>query len=211
MKKTALIMCVLFCVLFAGCGQKKNGGAAKKALESVLAGSEDFIFTDLVSNRMTEQNLKEFSFATEYNAVNNFSPWRYTYVDLDSDGTDELVVGEPNIEFHLFLRYCDGKVYGYIVDNVLFYEDGGLKTDGSFSTLIGAAGKGISRASFDGTDFSIINSAYMNDEDNVYELDGKSALEDKVKEYFSDWENDTKAVKFSEIKSKQVYFGKEQS
>jgi len=167
----------------------------REVLQKVLDNEQSFTIKSLVFDRYTEENLEKFSFATEGSAVHPFLPRGYTYVDLDSDGIDELVVFSASLDYYLILRYGGEKVYGYLVG---FRSLMDLKTDGSFMTSSGAGLNTVSNLSFQdtyyGTSFVIADVAYQDDMNGVYLLNGKAAQKEKVEAYFENWERDSRGV-----------------
>lgn len=174
---------------------KTSNEKAKEVLQKVLNKEQSFTFKSLVFDKVTEENLEKFSFATEGSAINSFLPWGYTYVDLDSDGVDELVIYPVSLTYCLILRYGGERVYGYLVPQRTFVN---LKTDGTFLVSSGAGINSISSMSFQDTyqdtSFVIEDMAYKDDMDGVYLLDGKASDKETVEAYFENWDATTTNV-----------------
>ena len=112
----------------------------------------------------------------------------YTFVDLDQDGSKELAVRcTTDYGLYIILRYnaADATVYGYSMVIRAFIE---VKTDGRFLGSEGAAFNYISRAEFDGTKMVVIDLAYKNDLDGIYEIEGKAVAKEEMDAYWSAWE-----------------------
>ena len=112
----------------------------------------------------------------------------YTFVDLDQDGSKELAVRcTTDYGLYIILRYnaADATVYGYSIGTRAFIE---VKTDGRFLGSSGAAFNYISRAEFDGTKMVVIDLAYKNDFDGIYEIKGKAVTKEEMEAYWFAWE-----------------------
>lgn len=198
MKKiTIFLMCLIIGFSFVGCTNTDNKNeVAKAALQRVLNKEQDFTFKSLVSDKVTEENLEKFSFATEGNFMNYFVPQGYTYIDFDSDSIDELLIIDVQLRFFLILRYDSEKVNGYILENISLQD---IKTDGSFLVLINKGYTTISQIKFDGLECELSDLAYWHDETNTFKLNGKSATEEEVEDYRDDWNKNTTKVSWTQI------------
>ncbi len=192
MKKLTVILCLVMCLSFIGCNNtEKKNDEAKAILTKVLNKEVSFTVHNAYIDKTTEANLEKFRYPTDSDALNIFVPSNYTFVDFDGDGIEELLIAEIYLRNFLFLRYDDGKVYGYVHKKISGKD---VKTDGSFMTYAYNGYKAISRISFSGNSYEITNQAYLDDSQNKYLLGGKSATKEEVEKYFDDWnENTTKA------------------
>ena len=197
-KLIAIFMCLAMCLSFVGCNNtEKQNSEAKELLQKVLDKEQNFSYKCLVFDKVTEESLNKFKFHTEYSALNPFVPYEYAYVDFDSDGIEELVIVDAMLKFFLILRYDNGNVNGYILENISLQD---IKTDGSFLTVIHNRYTAVSRVSFDGLHCAVTNLAYKNDSANTYQLNQKSATRDEVERYFDDWNEDTIKISWVTIK-----------
>ena len=183
MKKIlAIFLCLLMCLAFSGCNNtEKMNDEAKTVLTKVL-------------NK--EENLEKFRYPTYSNALNIFVPAHYTFADFDSDGIEELLIIDASLSDFLFLRYDDGKVYGYVLKRISIQD---VKTDGSFMTFDYDGYKAISRISFSGSSYEITNQAYLDDSENKYLLDEKPVQKSEVEEYFENWNKNTTKISWEDI------------
>lgn len=214
-KLIALLLCLVICLSFAGCQKPETQGEKptkqtekpaeptenpREALEKVLNKEANFTYKCLVFGKVTEENLEKFMFATEGSAINPFVPWGYTYVDLDSDGVDELVIYPLSLTYCLILRYGGERVYGYLVPQRSFVN---LRTDGTFLVSGGAGINSISSMSFldtyQDTSFVIEDIAYKDDMDGVYFLNGKASDKETVEAYFENWDATTTNVSWGKL------------
>ncbi len=199
MKKIiAIFLCFVFCLGFSGCNNtEKKNDEAKAVLTKVLNKKESFTVHNVYVDKTTEENLEKFRYPTYSNELNIFVPAHYTFADFDADGIEELLIIDAHLSDFLFLRYDDGKVYGYVHKKISIQD---VKTDGSFMTFDYDGYKAISRISFYGSSYEITNQAYLDDLENKYLLDGKSAQKSEVEEYFENWSKNTTKVSWEEIK-----------
>ncbi len=196
-KLMAIFMCLVMCLSFVGCNNtEKQNSEAKELLQKVLDNEQNFSYKCMVFDKVTEENLKEFRFDTEYSALNPFIPQGYAYVDFDSDGLEELVIVDATLKFFLILRYDNENVNGYILENISLQD---IKTDGSFLNVRYNSYTAISRVSFEELDSVVTNLAYKDDSANTYQLNQKSATKDEVEKYFDDWNGNTTKISWTTI------------
>jgi len=194
----ALFMCLVLCFCFAGCkNTEERNEEAKAALTRVLNKEEPFTIHNADFNITTQQYLENFRFPTNNRLANQFAPCKYAFVDLDKDGVDELLVMDWLFNF-LFLRYDEGKVYGYIP--AINIRIPGFKTDGSFMTFQYNGYTDINRISFSGTSYEITQLAYKDDAANKYLLNGKPAKKSEVEAFFENRDKNTTEVAWTQIK-----------
>ena len=117
----------------------------------------------------------------------NFIPSKYTFVDLDSNGTDELVLSETKQNFVLVLRFNkeDEKIYGYSLNTRSFID---VKTNGTFMQSDGAGINSISKITFDNTKLIITEIAVKNDSENIFKINNQSVTKENVDKYFTEWQ-----------------------
>ncbi len=175
---------------------KKQNNRVRETLIKVLKNEQTFTVKSLLSNETTEETLTKYHFSTSSDAYYAFVPSNYTFVDLNSDDIEELVIISATLDYYLILRYENSKVYGYNVKARSIID---LKTDGSFMTSSGAGDNSISNFSFFNSTFEINDLAYANDSDNKYLLDGKAVNKETVKKYFDDWNKNTTKVSWEKI------------
>ena len=200
-KLLAIFICFAMCLGFIGCSNiEKKNAEAKAVLTEVLNKEEDFRVYNACLDKVIKTKLEKFSYPTYDNMFNMFVPWFYVFDDLDGDGIEELLIIDGYYSYFLFLRYDEGKVYGYVHP----YEGiHGINTDGSFMTCEYENGevisKTINRISFSGTSYEITEEAYMNDAEDEYLLEGKTARRREVKKYFRNWSENTTEPSWEKI------------
>ncbi len=198
MKKS---ICILFLLAFAialgSCANVDPAGVSENdLLMSVLNNETAFTAEDGKSVL-----LSDFAYGyipeTDGDVPLLAEPQEYTFVDMDGDGTDELIADiTPTQTAYIVLHEEDGTVYGY-----LFYVRAllNLKADGSFMQSGGLGIKNYARMEFDNGSYKIINTASMNEADGVYEIDGTSCTAEELNAYEQDWhaKADTEWVQLS--------------
>ena len=159
---------------------------AQEALMRVLNSEQSFAVKAWSDGKQEQKNLNNFTFGTEYAALNVFVPAQYSFVDMDGDGVRELVVLSAKMDFFLVLRYNGGQVTGYMVPYRGLMQ---LRTDGRFWSSGGAALSVIGRMSFDGPEYIVTELAYRDQYDGVYRLDGGASDKATVEAYYTAWES----------------------
>ena len=188
MKRIAAMM-ILFIMLvaFGGCSAKENleqqNAQVQAILNEVLNVERPFITED-----SEEVMMDSYYFTPLYEGSRLFIPLYSAFVDLDQDGLDEMVLLEGLTYDFLILHYDGQSVYGYYRDNNNTFE---IKTDGTFSREITSTESAISTVTFENNEFAVKDIAYMNEEENIYRLNGKNADKEKVEAYFDDWRERT--------------------
>lgn len=110
---------------------------------------------------------------------------KYAFVDMDKDGTEELVIyTTSDYGAYIILHYENNKVYGYMIGNRSFEN---LKIDGSFMRSSGADSVEYSRMTFNKNSYSIKKEAVYDVTNKVYEIDNTSVSEKEIKEYVEKW------------------------
>lgn len=196
----AVILTFIFCFCFVGCGKdsiKEQNEQAKEVLMKVLEKEQTFTAkTGVFSNKTTEQILEKYHFQTVDNAYYSFVPEHYTFVDMDNDNIDELVIFDVKMTYYLVLHYENTKVYGY---NIGARSLVNLKTDGSFMISSAAGINSICDICFEGSECKTINKALANDNDQEYYINGKKTDRKAVKAYFDNWRENTPDVVWVKI------------
>ena len=133
---------------------------------------------------------------TYFETENVFVPRDYTFVDLDKDGKNELIVAEaPYADTYLILREEKGNIYGYSLPIRAFQS---LKKDGSFQGSGGALINDYCTISFHQNAYqkSIIAKFHFESdaEKSVYEINGKQVSYEEIQQFAEAWENRPNAV-----------------
>lgn len=111
----------------------------------------------------------------------------YAFIDLDGDGTDELVVKcTTDYGLYIILHYdsSDDNVYGFSLGVRSFIS---VKTDGTFMASGGAMTNVINKVSFNKSKIHIEEIAVNDDLDKVYKVKGESVSKQDADKYFADW------------------------
>lgn len=194
-KLIVVIVCSLMILSLFGCNSvEKQNAEVRAVLTNVLNGERNFTFKSLIRDMTTEENLNKFNFPTVYSARNDFVPVAYMFVDLDSDGVDELIVADGFAVLFLILRYDGEMVYGYIVEKI-----NEVSADGSFLIKRNNSHSEISRVTFDGLFGNVSPLAYKDDTHNIYQLNWQDAEKEAVDAYFADWEVNTTKMEWVNI------------
>lgn len=198
---------VIFCLCFAMCfcligceSSNKVNKNAKVQLEKVLDGKSSFTVHNVHIDETSETTLYDFKYPTYSDALNMFYPKSYAFIDFDGDGIEELLVVSATLDYCLFLRYEDGKVYGYVHKNISIP---GIKTDGTFRTYLQDEYETISTISFSGLSSTITHKAYRDTAKGEYLLDSKAQEKDVVDKYFDDWNTNTTEVTLEKERIKE--------
>lgn len=126
-----------------------------------------------------------------------FVPKEYTYIDLDGDKKNELVVLTNDYSGeYVILRYFNRKVYGYRVGARSFLD---LKEDGTFMRSGSAYESTISRIEFVNNDLNYIDIVTYDTENKKYTVDNKEVNRDELNKYLTEW-NNKKSKEFITIK-----------
>lgn len=148
----------------------------KQLLLDVMNSKEKFISED---NK--EVFLKDFKIVENETAKVD----KYTFVDMDEDGIEELVIyTTSDYGAYVILHYEGGKVYGYMI-GVRSLEN--LKTDGSFMGSSGANSNEYSRMTFNKNSYTINTEAVYDTTNQIYKINGTNVSEEKAKEYAETW------------------------
>ena len=148
-------------------------------LFSVLKSEESF----------SEKDGKEIfldDFHSEFSE--NYTPSSYVFIDLDKDNSNELVVYADNGNSYLIFRNTDNNIYSYELPVRSFSN---LKTDGTFMMSQGALLNEFASISFENSKYVIktLAKAYYqtSDNENVFEIDGKSVSKDAIEKFTNEW------------------------
>lgn len=137
-------------------------------------------FIDSGGNELLFENYKVYGVDKAYAE-------KYTFVDLDSDGVEELtVLTTSDYGAYMIFRYDKQtkRTYGYLL-GVRSLQD--LKIDGIFS---GSGGAGVSiycKMEFHTNNMETIELAYKDSDLKKYRINQKDVTEDEINEFVSDF------------------------
>ncbi len=176
-----------------------------KNVENVISKESEMLLSVLdnkakfITGKGKEVYLKDYkpyyvSENQDYEKEDEFIPDKYTFVDMDSDGVEELIVSaSPELYDYLILRTENNKIYGYS------FEYNGLqnlKKDGSFRTFNGSYVSNFLTLSFKKEKYTETKFAeYKVWEDGVggikneSTINGKAVTYDEIKQFQTDWQN----------------------
>ena len=205
-KNISLFVVFLMIFCFVGCSKTDTSQqSSANILLSVLYNKKPFITT-----KGTTVYLKDYKPFYKYHEDVDyyekdivFVPRDYTFVDLDKDGQEELIVAEaPYADTYLILRKENEKIYGYSL-YIRWFEE--LKKDGSFISSGGALIHDYNTISFKENTYNISEFAKYyfvgeNSADNVFEINGKTVSLEEIKQFTDDWEKRPEAewIKFEQ-------------
>lgn len=131
--------------------------------------------------------LKNYSYGTNgatevYYAI----PQEYAVVDLDGDSTNEVIadITQEQLYYIVFHKY-NNNIYGFLIGRRSLQD---LKKDGSFSSSGGAGLAVYSRMEFNKNTYKVIDTAYSDDYDSIYKIDGKEVTKEAIDKYKSEWD-----------------------
>lgn len=140
----------------------------------VIKSEEKFLGIGFENLEGQEGYLKDIEFCGQNEQIG-----KYAFVDMDGDGVEEMYAettsdGGFNIVFH----YEDGKVYGYLFSARAIYS---VKADGTYGGTGGATAYGYFKIAFNKNE--ITETCLADRNDNIYEVDGKSATKEEFEKF----------------------------
>lgn len=158
-----------------------RGIPSYQALEKALKGQTAVL---VKSNHVVEPK-KLTEITTE---SYTFVPAQYTYVDMDDDGIQEIIVRDKNFIYWLVLRYEKEQVRGYLLP---YRSIVALRADGTVKGTEGAGISSIGRITFNGPDSAFVALAELDATKNIYRLNGADASKAKVEAFYAEWHTRT--------------------
>ena len=152
----------------------------KKLLIDVMNSKETFI--DESSNKIL---FKDYKIA----GIETAKAEKYTFVDLDKDGIDELAVfTTADYGAYMIFRYDKEtkNVYGYMI-GVRSFQD--VKVDGTFKGSGGADTTSYFEITFNNNNKQIITKAIDDGMLENYEIDNVKVSENEINKYVDSWNN----------------------
>ncbi|MBO5211484.1 MAG: hypothetical protein J6B80_06100 [Clostridia bacterium] len=206
--KKSIILLVAFLMLFSfvGCGEANTLSLQEdSALLSVLSSETPFV-TEKGTTVYLNDYKPFYKYPEDidyYEEDNVFVPRDYTFVDLDKDGQNELIISElPDADTYLILHKSNDKIYGYSL-YVRWFQS--LKSDGTFLSSGGAFSHVYNTINFDENKYNISTFATFDFvgnekpssnrfgcepdyEKSVFEIDGKKVSFEKIEAFAEEWE-----------------------
>ena len=183
MKKKIIILAML--ILFVGCTKKTDENNIPK--ENVDKNyTEEYLLkalnneTKVIDENNNELLLSEYKLPSDENIVIE----KTTFVDLDSDGNNELVaLTKSNYGAYIILRHENNMVYVYTIS---IRSLNNLKEDGTFIGNNGVQSYAYMKLSFNKNLYESKILAEVNKNENIYKINEK----DVSKQTFLDYENE---------------------
>ena len=183
MKKKIIILAML--ILFVGCTKKTDENNIPK--ENVDKNyTEEYLLkalnneTKVIDENNNELLLSEYKLPSDENIVIE----KTTFVDLDSDGNNELVaLTKSNYGAYIILRHENNMVYVYTIS---IRSLNNLKEDGTFIGNNGSQSYTYMKLSFNKNLYETKILAEVNETENIYKINEK----DVSKQTFLDYENE---------------------
>jgi len=125
----------------------------------------------------------EFLYFLEYKPYGSLEiiPEKYTLIDLNGDGKDELVVHiNPDVGEYMFFHVYKNKVYGYIFEERALIS---LKQDGTFVQSGGAGLNVYARLKFEKDKYHIVELAYIDDMTKQFRINDVVTTQEKANEF----------------------------
>lgn len=183
MKKKIIILAML--ILFVGCTKKiEEKDIPKENVDKNY--TEEYLLkalnneTKVIDENNNELLLSEYKLPSD----ENIEIEKRTFVDLDSDGNNELVaLTKSNYGAYIILRHENNMVYVYTINIRLLNN---LKEDGTFIGNNGSQSYAYMKLSFNKNLYESKILAEVNETENIYKINEK----DVSKETFLDYENE---------------------
>ena len=183
MKKKIIILAML--ILFVGCTKKTDENNIPKENVDKNYTEEHLLKalnneTKVIDENNNELLLSEYKLPSDENIVIE----KTTFVDLDSDGNNELVaLTKSNYGAYIILRHENNIVYVYTIS---IRSLNNLKEDGTFIGNNGSQSYAYMKLSFNKNLYETKILAEVNETENIYKINEK----DVSKQTFLDYENE---------------------
>ena len=186
MKKKIIILAML--ILFVGCTKKTDENNIPK--ENVDKNyTEEYLLkalnneTKVIDENNNELLLSEYKLPSDENIVIE----KTTFVDLDSDGNNELVaLTKSNYGAYIILRHENNMVYVYTI-NIRSLNN--LKEDGTFIGNNGVQSYAYMKLSFNKNLYESKILAEVNKNENIYKINEKDVSEQTFLDYENEFNN----------------------
>lgn len=141
---------------------------------------------EFVAENGSKVYLQDYQIPDTYDVI-KLNVETYTFVDLDHDDINELVLNATTeSKRYLILHYNtnDSTIYGYSVGARSMID---IKTDGSFWGSGGAGINQILTLTFDQGKLNYKTIASRNDYNNIYQINNAPATEQEMREFLDQW------------------------
>ena len=186
MKKKIIILAML--ILFVGCTKKTDEKDIPKENVDKNYTEEHLLKalnneTKVIDENNNELLLSEYKLPSDENIVIE----KTTFVDLDSDGNNELVaLTKSNYGAYIILRHENNMVYVYTI-NIRSLNN--LKEDGTFIGNNGSQSYAYMKLSFNKNSYESKILAEVNKNENIYKINEKDVSEQTFLDYENEFNN----------------------
>ena len=186
MKKKIIILAML--ILFVGCTKKTDENNIPKENVDKNYTEEHLLKalnneTKVIDENNNELLLSEYKLPSDENIVIE----KRTFVDLDSDGNNELVaLTKSNYGAYIILRHENNMVYVYTI-NIRSLNN--LKEDGTFIGNNGSQSYAYMKLSFNKNLYESKILAEVNKTENIYKINEKDVSEQTFLDYENEFNN----------------------
>lgn len=186
MKKKIIILAML--ILFVGCTKKTDENNIPKENVDKNYTEEHLLKalnneTKVIDENNNELLLNEYKLPSDENIVIE----KTTFVDLDSDGNNELVaLTKSNYGAYIILRHENNMVYVYTI-NIRSLNN--LKEDGTFIGNNGSQSYAYMKLSFNKNSYESKILAEVNKNENIYKINEKDVSEQTFLDYENEFNN----------------------
>lgn len=186
MKKKIIILAML--ILFVGCTKKTDENNIPKENVDKNYTEEHLLKalnneTKVIDENNNELLLSEYKLPSDENIVIE----KTTFVDLDSDGNNELVaLTKSNYGAYIILRHENNMVYVYTIS---IRSLNNLKEDGTFIGNNGVQSYAYMKLSFNKNLYESKILAEVNKTENIYKINEKDVSEQTFLDYENEFNN----------------------
>ena len=186
MKKKIIILAML--ILFVGCTKKTDENNIPKENVDKNYTEEHLLKalnneTKVIDENNNELLLSEYKLPSDENIVIE----KTTFVDLDSDGNNELVaLTKSNYGAYIILRHENNMVYVYTIS---IRSLNNLKEDGTFIGNNGVQSYAYMKLSFNKNLYETKILAEVNKNENIYKINEKDVSEQTFLDYENEFNN----------------------
>ena len=186
MKKKIIILAML--ILFVGCTKKTDEKNIPKENVDKNYTEEHLLKALNNETKVIDENNNEL-LLSEYKLPSdeNIEIEKRTFVDLDSDGNNELVaLTKSNYGAYIILRHENNMVYVYTIS---IRSLNNLKEDGTFIGNNGVQSYAYMKLSFNKNLYETKILAEVNETENIYKINEKDVSEQTFLDYENEFNN----------------------
>ena len=186
MKKKIIILAML--ILFVGCTKKTDENNIPKENVDKNYTEEHLLKALNNETKVIDENNNEL-LLSEYKLPSdeNIEIEKTTFVDLDSDGNNELVaLTKSNYGAYIILRHENNMVYVYTIS---IRSLNNLKEDGTFIGNNGSQSYAYMKLSFNKNSYESKILAEVNKNENIYKINEKDVSEQTFLDYENEFNN----------------------